>query len=319
MAGRTCALLAGCFAAASGMNLVNRKSKLCLDLHAPCVDGSEDENCQRMPVESLKKGTNLQLYRCNGKPNQEFELLANSRIRNPFTDLCIDIMAPCKDHFRTPCERLPVSELEGQANIQLYTCHEDKGVLSNSYGNQMWNFQGGQLKNHQSNLCLEPKLDSTGSMVEMSNVWAETCVEAEYQKFDFMEHAAMTETDSQAPGAVAPQAPAVTAPQIPAVVAPAAPLPVATPPAIVTPAPPPAVVTPAPPVLITPPPPVAPMVALPQEKFDVATSGSVTEGASSTQPMALLGVAGVGLFAAFARSAWRRAPTDDEGALISAE
>ena len=86
-----------------------------------------------MAVESLKQGTNLQLFTCNGQPNQEFELMSSSRIRNPFTNLCLDIMAPCRDHLRSPCERASVAELKGKANIQLFPCHTDNtGVRSNS-------------------------------------------------------------------------------------------------------------------------------------------------------------------------------------------
>jgi len=188
MAPRAFVLFAACGAYGAGaLNLVNRKSGMCLDLHAPCLDGSTDEGCQRVGFEHLKKGTNLQLFKCHGKKNQEFELTTNGRIRNPLTDLCLDIMAPCKDHMRTPCERVAVTELKEKANVQLYTCHEDAGVLSNSYGNQKWNFQAGQLRNWLSNLCLEPMLDSEGNMVPMANIHADTCEEDPYQKFDMLD------------------------------------------------------------------------------------------------------------------------------------
>merc|ERR1719491_2543041 len=115
-----------------------------------------------MPPASLKEGTNLQLFPCNKASNQEFELTNSGRIMNPLTGLCLDIVAPCKDHFRTPCERVPVTELQKEANIQLYTCHEDEGQLSNSYGNQKFNFEGGQLRNWLADMCLEPMLDEEG-------------------------------------------------------------------------------------------------------------------------------------------------------------
>merc|ERR1740121_44304 len=127
MALRLCALVAG-FSTASGMNIVNRKSGMCLDIHAPCVDGVEVQGCERRPAETLESSANLQLYTCNGKPNQDFELTTSGRIRNPKTGLCLDIVAPCKDHWRSPCERVAVSELKKEANIQLYKCHEDEGV-----------------------------------------------------------------------------------------------------------------------------------------------------------------------------------------------
>jgi len=173
---------------AAGMNIVNRQSGKCLDLHAPCKDGRVDPNCDRMAFEDLKAGTNLQLFRCNGHSNQEFEFLANGRIRNPLSDLCIDIAAPCKDHYREPCERVPVTELKGSANIQLFICHEDSGILSNSYGNQKWNFNVSQLQNKESNLCLGPMAAPTlPRLPDMSNIEAETCEGKPHQLFDFME------------------------------------------------------------------------------------------------------------------------------------
>lgn len=187
MALRACLLAAGLSQHADALNLVNRESGLCLDLFAPCVDGSHAQGCQRQSLESLTKGTNLQLFTCTGGINQDFELLSDGRIRNPLTGLCMDILAPCKDHFRTPCERAPVDELKHKANIQLFTCHQDdSGVLSNSYGNQVWNFDHGQLRNTPSNLCLEPKVDASGKMTDMTDIRAETCKEAAYQKFDFL-------------------------------------------------------------------------------------------------------------------------------------
>jgi hypothetical protein len=176
---------------AAGMNLVNRESGKCLDLFSPCIDGTSGKNCKRIPAKDLQKGTNLQLYHCNGEMNQEFEFLSNSRLRNPLTNLCIDILAPCKDHFRTPCERVGVTELKGHANIQLYTCHEDSGVLSNSYGNQKWNFEQSMLRNKLSNLCLGPKQKTdklkADGLDDMANIQAEVCQGKLYQQFDWKE------------------------------------------------------------------------------------------------------------------------------------
>jgi len=191
-------ILALSMATAGAMNVVNRESRLCLDLHAPCVHGSNQVDCERVELDSLKKGTNLQLFECNGKKNQDFELTTSGRLRNPLRDLCLDIMAPCTDHFRTPCERVAVADLEKQANIQLYTCHEDEGVLSNSFGNQKWNFEDGQLRNWLSNLCLDPVLDSKGKLVQGANVHADTCEEALYQKFDFVDATSIAEKKDEA-------------------------------------------------------------------------------------------------------------------------
>lgn len=352
MALRACMLAAG-LALAAGLNLVNRKSKMCLDLHAPCIDGSEDKSCQRMPVDALKAGTNLQLFACNGKSNQEFEMMANGRMRNPYTDLCLDIMAPCKDHFRNPCERESVSELKKQANIQLYTCHTDTGVLSNSYGNQLWNFEAGQLRNPISNLCLQPKLDTDGKMMNMSNIWAETCEEAVYQKFDFLEHDPKLNTEpsmqthtvyniapapaahapgpapplpaeSVAPDALEPAAPAAplmpVAPVVPvAPVAPVMPLAVQPPQPAAPPLPAAQPLVATPPLPVAPPPMVAlappPMGAMEAKFQQVPSNVGLLEADARGQPQVFIFAAFIALTAGAAWTASRRAGTREHVAL----
>lgn len=179
-----------CLGSAAGMTLVSRQSGKCLDLFAPCADGTARQGCQS-PPKDMTKGVELQLLPCSGEESQEFEFLKSGRIRNSLTGLCLDIAAPCEDHLRTPCERLPVTQLKAQANIQLYICHEDTGVLSNSYGNQKWRFQQGELQNVESDLCMapkqEPKQVEGQKLEEMANVWAETCANNENQKFDWLE------------------------------------------------------------------------------------------------------------------------------------
>jgi hypothetical protein len=171
------------------MNLVNRQSRKCLDVVAPCQDGTLEGNCDRVATGSLKKGSHLQLYRCNGEKSQEFEFMSNGRLRNQATDLCIDIRAPCKDHFRTPCERVPVTEIKHKAKLQLYTCHTDIGVLSNSYGNQKWNFNRSVLLNKDSGLCLTPLVDpKTQKLEDMTGLEVQTCSkDKSWQLFDFLE------------------------------------------------------------------------------------------------------------------------------------
>lgn len=177
------------FGLAASMNLVNRKSGFCLDLFSPCVDGTDDVKCVKTPTKDLKPGTKLQLAECNGKPSQEFTFLSNGRIQNPETELCIDIPAPCKDHYRTPCERVAVSELKGKQHVQLYTCHKDTGLLSNSYGNQKWNFWKSTIKNNISNLCLEAVGGEAQETAKknVANVQTETCSESDDQTFDFLD------------------------------------------------------------------------------------------------------------------------------------
>jgi len=167
------------------MNLVNRKSEKCLDLFAPCLDGTDDVKCQKTPTKDLKPGTKLQLSECNGANSQSFQFLSNGRIQNPHTGLCIDIPAPCKDHFRKPCERVAVTELKGKQHVQLYTCHEDTGILSNSYGNQKWNFEKSMIKNNLSSLCLEAVAGSDASKNEV-NVQTEACDGNDDQIFDLI-------------------------------------------------------------------------------------------------------------------------------------
>lgn len=184
---RAC-VVAVLFESTYSLNLVNRASGKCLDLFAPCVDGSTMKDCARTPARDLREGANLQLFECQGGHNQQFEFLSNGRLRNPLTGLCIDIQAPCLDDLRTPCQRINVGDITNHANIQLWTCHRDDGLLSNSYGNQKWTFKGGELRNEGSDLCLAPKLNSTQdhtSIVDMSNVTAVTCNGKESQAFDF--------------------------------------------------------------------------------------------------------------------------------------
>merc|ERR1712012_329665 len=166
----------------AGMNLVNRATGKGLDLYAPCSGGKkESPGCQRIPFTNLTKGSNLQLYHCTSAENQHFELQSDGKIWNPLTNMCLDIQAPCKDHFRTPCERIPVNEIQKKANIQLWDCHENTGRLSNSIGNQKWTFEQGMLKNHGSGLCLGP----VGSE-DMDNVHAAICEGGDIQFFDLL-------------------------------------------------------------------------------------------------------------------------------------
>lgn len=169
------------FVLASGMNIVNPTTGKCLDLVAPCVDGSHAKHCERVPVNSLREGANLQMFQCHGKANQQFELLSSGRLRNPVTGLCLDIQAPCKDARGEECERAAVGEIVDQANIQLWHCHSDVAPLSASYGNQKWTFRSnGELKNMGSGLCLEYR----GFPDATTNVEVGLCSGGGHQTFD---------------------------------------------------------------------------------------------------------------------------------------
>lgn len=154
-------MAAACLGVVSGFNIMNPMTGKCIDLHAPCVGGGEEKGCEREKPEKLEKGTNLQTYACHFEDNQEWELLDNGRLRNPITELCIDIKAPCKDEDKKDdpkCERVAVGDLKDKANIQMWECHDDPVDVdkrSKSYGNQKWSITNeGALKNTGSGLCL---------------------------------------------------------------------------------------------------------------------------------------------------------------------
>lgn len=184
-------VLVACFFLAEGASLVNRATGKCLDIFAPCADGSDTHGCERVPVVDLRKGTNLQLFRCNGEDNQQFELLGSGKLWNSLTSLCLDILAPCKDHLRHPCQRVSVGELQESANVQLWTCQKDASILSNSYGNQEWSLEGAQLKNAKSNMCLSPREDVAATQLgDMDNVQVEPCHQEARQLFDLKDRPA---------------------------------------------------------------------------------------------------------------------------------
>jgi len=182
------------FGAAAGMNIVNPSTGKCLDLYRPCKGGKEKKGCERVAAKDLKKGANLQMYKCNAGENQQFEILDNGRIRNPLTKLCIDMQAPCKDGSDKPdCKRVANKDIEKLANIQLWTCHEDTGKLSASYGNQKWHVkENGLFKNEGSGLCLDAqahtvdgkRVDAT-KIKDMANVQAYSCHEKGNQIYTF--------------------------------------------------------------------------------------------------------------------------------------
>merc|ERR1740129_2279660 len=175
-------------ACARSASIVNHASGKCLDVYVPCEGGGNHVGCERAQVASLGEGSNLQLLECNGEENQQFELLAAGRLRNPLTGLCVDILAPCKDHLRHPCQRVSDAELEGKANIQLWTCHQDSGVLSNSYGNQQWDSDEGFLRNQGANLCLAPVVPQGAEEPgDMANLEARTCRREASQLFDIVQ------------------------------------------------------------------------------------------------------------------------------------
>lgn len=157
-----------------GMNLVNPTTHKCLDLYAPCKEGEEKKGCERVAPTDLKKGTNLQMYACHNKANQQFEVLDNGRIRNPLTGLCIDMQAPCVEgeEDKPDCKRVAVDDIESLANVQLWTCHEDTGKKSSSYGNQKWHIRSdGRFENEGANLCLDAqRVMEDGKPVDSSKV-----------------------------------------------------------------------------------------------------------------------------------------------------
>lgn len=171
-----------------GMNIVNVAGGRCLEIFAPCKDGSDgalNKDCERMDPKDIPEGTNVQLFRCHSDKNQHFEYTSEGRLRNPTTAMCLDIKAPCNDGSDAPgCKRQKVNHLRGEhnkANIQLWHCHEDEGERSASYGNQLWNFgEGGGLINAGSGLCMQ----SVG-LVDESNIEVAPCSGEDSQVFTF--------------------------------------------------------------------------------------------------------------------------------------
>merc|ERR1719195_1132523 len=117
-----------------------------------CADGSDKKGCEREKSKDLKKGAGLHMWPCHNDENQNFEIIAG-RIKNKaagraaeHAELCIDIKAKCKNGKEEDgCERQSVKELKEDAEIQLWTCRNDKadeGQKSNSYGNQKWDLLG---------------------------------------------------------------------------------------------------------------------------------------------------------------------------------
>lgn len=168
-------LVAASCGAVFGFNVMNPANGKCLDLHAPCEDGTETPGCKRKHGKELEKGTNLQTWDCHGEPNQEFELAGHGRLKNPATGLCIDILAPCQDGSDDPhCARMAVKDLKEEQNIQMWTCHDEDEHVSNSLGNQMWTMtEKGELKNTGSGLCLVTIDDPDNGTA--TNVEVNTC------------------------------------------------------------------------------------------------------------------------------------------------
>jgi len=158
-----------------GEGTLGPKNDECIDIKAPCKTGEERAGCTRKEGEELEKGINIQTWKCHGEKNQEFEF-ANGRIRNPVTNLCLDIKADCKDGSDTPkCDRESVEDIKKKdsANLQLWTCREDtaEGFKSKSYGNQKFDFKlDGTLRNELTGFCVtahEGKTATDGTNVEM--------------------------------------------------------------------------------------------------------------------------------------------------------
>jgi hypothetical protein len=168
-------------------NIVSPEHKTCLDIKALCKDGSDKAGCERQGPNDLKKGANLQMWKCHDKKNQLFELM-NGRWHNTLTGLCIDIQANCADGSNhAGCKRQALEDIKEHANVQLWTCREDnaEGFKSSSYGNQKFDLMNdGTIKNEATNLCLtvdESKKDEANG----ANVKVATCKGDPNQLFVF--------------------------------------------------------------------------------------------------------------------------------------
>jgi len=138
-------------------NIAAPSHKKCLDIKAPCKNGKEEKDCERVAAKDITKGANLQMWDCHDEDNQVFELI-DGRLHNTLTGLCVDIQAPCADGSKTPgCKRQALKDIKDETNIQLWTCRKDNaaGFASSSYGNQKFDLmQDGTFRNEATNFCL---------------------------------------------------------------------------------------------------------------------------------------------------------------------
>lgn len=138
-------------------NVANERLKMCLDIKAPCTDGSDKKGCERVKGKDLKKGANLQMWECHGKDNQKFEII-DGRLHNTLTGLCVDIKAMCTNGKDEPgCKRQSLDDIKDEANVQLWTCRKDdkEGFASASYGNQKFDLmKDGSFSNSRTGFCL---------------------------------------------------------------------------------------------------------------------------------------------------------------------
>jgi len=158
-------------------NLANPRHQKCLDIKAPCVDGSDSAGCDRKAASELEAGANLQMWECHGKDNQKFEIF-DGRLRNVATNLCVDIKALCKDGTDTAgCKRQSLDAIQDEANVQLWTCRKDdaKGFASASYGNQKFDLmKTGVLNNSRTTFCLTAHVGE-GDATNGANVHINKC------------------------------------------------------------------------------------------------------------------------------------------------
>lgn len=145
-------------------NFVSPITQLCLDIQAPCKDGSDTTGCERADASDITKEANVMMYTCHDEANQDF-MVKEGHIINPVTGLCLDIYMPCadpaeeKDKSKT-CTRATVADMKGKnatLNVQAYTCHEKK--------NQLWILMNnGTIVNEAMNMCMdiEAKLKANG-------------------------------------------------------------------------------------------------------------------------------------------------------------
>lgn len=138
-------------------NIANEGQKMCLDIKTMCIDGSDKAGCKRQAAKDLTKGANLQMWKCNDKENQKFEII-DGRLHNTLTGLCVDIKAECADGSNEPkCKRQSLDDIKDEANVQLWTCRKDdpEGFNSSSYGNQKFDLmKDGSFSNSRTGFCL---------------------------------------------------------------------------------------------------------------------------------------------------------------------
>jgi len=93
--------------------LHNELTGLCIDIQAPCADGSKTPGCKRQALKDIKDEANVQLWTCrkddaagfasSSYGNQKFDLMKDGTMRNEATNFCLTAHKVCPGGDKTKC------------------------------------------------------------------------------------------------------------------------------------------------------------------------------------------------------------------------